>query len=241
MKKLLCVLCPLLCLILLTACSGEDAQGTWTSVEGYQFSWEDVLGTETDTQPFDASILNDPEHDYNFKGWLDESTALFSRSNAGSFSCYEMVAVTLDGQVTVLEADVHPHTMITAQNGLVAFGSYYETILDDVITFARWNGDESLTILYEFRDGISFHTTHFFSPDGTKAVIGWTPEVPSTQWQVRIVDLKTGDYQDLTPPGLESEEPLLLLAHWQDDRTLFVSATDMLPNGYTAAWEYTLP
>ena len=63
MKKLLCILCPLFCLILLTACSGEDTLGTWTPVEDYQFSWEDVLGTETDIPPFDASILNDPEHD----------------------------------------------------------------------------------------------------------------------------------------------------------------------------------
>ena len=194
MKKLLCILCPLLCLLLLTAC-GQDAQGTWTPVEEYQFSWEEILNTETDA-PFDTNVINDPAHDYTHRGWLDENTALCTRSNAGSFSCYEMVAVTLDGQVTVLEADVHPQTMITAQNGLVVFGSYYETILDDVITFARWNGDETLTILYEFRDGISFHTTHFISPDGTKAVIGWTPEVPSTQWQVRIVDSNANDVQD---------------------------------------------
>ena len=45
MKKLLCILCPLFCLILLTACGGEDAQGTWAPVEDYQFSWEDVLTT----------------------------------------------------------------------------------------------------------------------------------------------------------------------------------------------------
>lgn len=241
MKKHLILLSSLLCLILLTACSGEDAQGTWTSVEDYQFSWEDVLNTETDTQPFDTSILNDPEHDYNFKGWLDENTALCTRSNVGSFSCYEMVAVTPEGQVTVLDADVHPLTMITAQNGVVVFGSYYETILDDVITFARWNGDETLTVIYEFQDGISFHTTHFISPDGTKAAIGWIPEVPGTDWQVRIIDLNTGDYQDVTPPGLESENPILLLVHWKDNSTLFVSACDMLPDGYSAAWEYTLP
>ena len=241
MKKLLCILCPLLCLILLTACGGEDALGTWTSVEDYQFSWEYVLATEPDFHPFDTSVIHDPDHNYTHRGWLDENTALCTRSNAGSFSCYEMVAVTLDGQVTVLMADVHPQTMITAQNGLIAFGSYYETILDDVITFARWNGDETLTILYEFRDGISFHTTHFFSPDGTKAVIGWTPEVPSTQWQVRIVDLETGNFQDATPPGLESEEPVMPLARWKDDNTLFVIATDLLPDGYSAAWEYTLP
>lgn len=241
MKKHLILLSSLLCLILLTACSGEEAQGTWSSVEDYQFSWEDVLNAETDTQPFDTSILNDPEHDYNFKGWLDENTALCTRSNAGSFSCYEMVAVAPEGQVTVLDADVHPLTMITAQNGVVVFGSYYETILDDVITFARWNGDETLTVIYEFQDGISFHTTHFISPDGTKAAIGWIPEVPGTDWQVRIIDLNTGDYQDVTPPGLESENPILLLVHWKDNSTLFVSACDMLPDGFAAAWEYTLP
>jgi hypothetical protein len=240
MKKACLFLATLLCLSLLAAC-GQEETGTWTPVEDYQFSWEYVLATEPDLHPFDTSVIHDPDHNYTHRGWLDENTALCTRSNAGSFSCYEMVAVTLDGQVTVLEADVHPQTMITAQNGLIAFGSYYETILDDVITFARWNGDETLTILYEFRDGISFHTTHFFSPDGTKAAIGWTPEAPSTQWQVRIVDLETGNFQDVTPPGLESEEPLLLLVRWQDDSTLFVTATDMLPDGYTAAWEYALP
>lgn len=240
MKKCLFVLCSLLCLSLLTAC-GQEETGTWTPVEEYQFSWEGILATEPSIQPFDTSVINDPDHDYTHKGWLDENTALFTRSNAGSFSCYEMVAVTLEGQITVLEADVHPHAMITAQDGVVVFGSYYETILDDVITFARWNGDETLTLLYEFQEGISFHTTHFISPDGTRAVIGWTPEVPSTHWQVRIVDLETGDYQDVTPPGLESQDPIVLFCRWQDDNTLFITATDMLPDGYCAAWEYTLP
>ena len=43
MKKLLCILCPLLCLILLTACGGEDTLGSWTSVEGYQFSAQPII------------------------------------------------------------------------------------------------------------------------------------------------------------------------------------------------------
>ena len=238
MRKYLILLSSLLCLLLLSAC-GQEETGTWYPRAGYVFSWEEVLNA--DMSPFDTSVIHDPDHDYTHRGWLDENTALFTRSNAGSFSCYEMAAVTLEGQVTVLEADVHPHAMITAQDGVVIFGSYYETILDDVVTFARWNGDETLTVIHTFEEGIALSFQQFFSPDGTKAVMSWTPEVPSSHWKVRIIDLKTGDYQDVTPPGLESEEPILLISRWQDDRTLHIGATDMLPDGYCAGWEYALP
>lgn len=245
MKKALLFLTSLLCLSLLSACGGEKDTGTWTPVEDFQFTLEAAAGVDADTElfdpgDFDPAVINDPAHDYNPKGWLDENTVLCTRSNAGSFSCYEMVAVTLDGQVTVLDVDIHPQTMITAQDGVVVFGSYYETILDDVVTFARWNGDETLTIIYQFEEGTALNFQQFFSPDGTKAVMSWTPEVPASHWKVRIIDLKTGDYQDLTPPEMDAEEPILLFSRWKDDSTLFITATDMLPDGYAAAWEYTL-
>lgn len=245
MKKYVILLTSLLCLTLLTACGGEE-EGTWTSVENYEFSLEAAAGVGPDTElfdpgDFDPAVINDPAHDYTHRGWLDETTALCTRSNAGSFSCYEMVAVTLDGQVTVLEADIHPHTMISAQDGVVVFGSYYENILDDAVIFARWNGDETLSVIHTFQEGIALGFQQFFSPDGTKAVMSWTPEVPNTDWKVRIIDLENGDYQDVTPPEFESQEPIILFSRWTGDSTLLITASDMLPDGYCTGWEYALP
>ncbi|MBR2491160.1 MAG: hypothetical protein IKB65_06730 [Ruminiclostridium sp.] len=245
MKRQWKILPTLLCLLLLSACGGEET-GTWTPVEDFTFSLEAAAGVGPDTElfdpgDFDPAVINDPDHTYNPKGWLDETTVLCTRYDSDSYTNNEMVAVTLDGQVSLLDVDIDTYTMVTPQNGVVVFGSYYENILDDVVTFARWNGDETLTPIHTFDEGIALGFQQFFSPDGTKAVMSWIPEDPGTDWNVRIIDLETGDYQDVTPPEIESEEPILLFSRWTGDSTLLITASDMLPDGYCAAWEYTLP
>lgn len=245
MKKQRILFPSLLCLLTLSACGGDNT-GTWTPVEDFTFSLEAAAGVGPDTElfdpgDFDPAVINDPDHTYNPKGWLDENTVLCTRYDNDSYTNNEMVAVTLDGQVSLLDVDIDTYTMVTAQNGVVVFGSYYENILDDVVTFARWNGDETLTLIHTFDEGIALGFQQFFSPDGTKAVMSWIPEDPGTDWKVRIIDLETGDYQDVTPPEIESEEPILLFSRWTGNSTLLITASDMLPDGYCAAWEYTLP
>ena len=150
--------------------------------------------------------------------------------------------MTLEGAVTELDMEIDPYTMVTAQDGVVIYGKLYETVLPDGVTFARWEGTEDLTPIHHFEDGVALSFQQFFSPDGSKAVMSWIPEVPGTDWKVRVIDLKTGDHQDLTPPEIESEEPIALFTRWLDDRTILVTAASDLTNGSdAAAWEYSLP
>lgn len=246
MKKRLCFLTAILALLVLSACGGESA-GTWTPVEDVQFTLESAAGIDGDTEPFapdgfDPARINDPDHDYNPKGWLDENTVLCTRSDKDDLTDTELVAVTLEGAVTELDADVDAYTMVTAQNGVVIYGKYHETVLPNGVTFAQWEGTEDLTTIHQFEDGVAFTFQQFFCPDGSKAVMTWIPEVPGADWKVRIIDLETGDYQDLTPPEIEHEEPIVLFARWLDDRTILVTAASDLANGNdAAAWEYALP
>lgn len=244
MKKQWKILPTLLCLLLLSACCEEET-GTWTPVGDFTFSLEAAAGVGPDTElfdpgDFDPAVINDPDHTYYPQGWLDENTVLCTRYASDSYTNKEMVAVTLDGQVSLLDVDIDAYTMVTAQNGVVVYAGYYETILNEGVTFARWDGDESLAPIHQFEEGTAISFQQFFSPDGTKAVMSWIPEVPDTDWKVRIIDLETGDYQDVTPPEIESDEPIILFSHWIDDSTLLITASDMLPDGYCTAWEYTL-
>lgn len=244
MKKQLCFLTASLFLLLLSACGGEPAE-TWTPVEDFQFTLEEaagVDGTAFTPDGFDPARINDPEHDYHPKGWLDENTVLCSRSDKDDFTDTELVAVTLEGSVSELDVDIDAYTMVTAQDGVVIYGKLYETVLPDGVTFARWEGTEDLTPIHHFEDGVALSFQQFFSPDGSKAVMSWIPEVPGTDWKVRVIDLKTGEHQDLTPPEIESEEPIALFTRWLDDRTILVTAASDLTNGSdAAAWKYSLP
>lgn len=245
MKKQLCFLTTSLFLLLLSACGGEPA-GTWTPVEDFQFTLEEaagVDGTAFTPDGFDPARINDPDHNYNPKGWLDENTVLCTRSAEDIFDdTTELVAVTLEGAVTELDVEIDPYTMVTAQDGVVIYGKCYETALPDGVTFARWNGTEDLTPIYQFEDGAAITFQQFFSPDGTKAVMSWISEIPGNDWKVRIIDLNTGAFQDLTPPELEGGAPEFLFSRWLDDGTILVTAASDLANGGdAAAWEYSLP
>ena len=128
MKKQLCFLTASLFLLLLSACGGEPA-GTWTPVEDFQFTLEEaagVDGTEFTPDGFDPARINDPDHNYTPKGWLDENTVLCTRSAEDIFDdTTELVAVTLEGAVTELDMEIDPYTMVTAQDGVVIYGKLY--------------------------------------------------------------------------------------------------------------------
>ncbi len=262
MKKRLCFLTALLALLVLSACGGETAgptktnepaegaaadktDGTWTSVDVTAFSVAEAAGVdETPFTPdgFDPAKIDDPAHSYTPCGWLDENTVLCSRVDAEAPDTLELAAVTLDGAVTALDVVLDSTSLVAARDGVVLYAKTHDTALPDGITLARWDGTETLTPIYAFSDGSALTFQQFFSPDGSKALLSWCRDDADGAWKVRVIDLKTGDFLDLTPPETEGDAPAALLSRWLDDQTILVTAPSDLADGSDAvAWEYTLP
>lgn len=247
MKKI-GMLLSLLCLLFLTACGEATlADGTWTEMENQAFDFYQATGVSESEEPFDTDLFRfdlngDPDYSYHPKGWLDENTVLCTRREKASLDGpTELAAVTLDGTVTKLDADIDAYTMVAVQDGVVAYGGLYETVLPDGVTFARWDGDETLEPVYQFQDGDALSFQQFFSPDGTKAVLPWCPQVPSADWTVRLIDLSIGQAQDLTLPAWSEQDAIhVLYARWLDDSTLQITAVTP-EEEETVTWQYALP
>lgn len=72
--------------------------------------------------------------------------------------------------------------------------------------------------------------------------MSWIPEVPGVDWNIRLIDLEAGTYQDLQPPEIQSDSPVMLLSRWLDDETVLVTAaTGFSQEEFIAAWEVTVP
>ncbi len=239
-----------LALLLLSACNEQITDVTWTEVDVPSFDWYQATGitegsdfTDIDISKLRFDINADPDYTYYPKAWLDENTLLCMKTKRDLVNPDSLVAITLDGEETVLESDLEESVIAQAQGNSVEYAPCYSMVLQDGITFATWDQEnKTLNPVYHFQDGYVMASQQFFSPDGTKAAFTWAPELPSAAWRVRVVDMATGDVQDLVPPEWETNaENTALFSYWIDNHTLSVTESDDLTAEATCiSWTCTL-
>lgn len=187
-------------------------------------------------------IPTDKAFSYNLIGWLAPDVLLCSKSQG----LEDGVLVTLDlaGNETILDAPAIDSmtTWVDNREDLILTTRRTETVIDGGLQVDRYTGQAKLTPVYQCQDGvINGLQTEFFSPDRTKLAMAWAEEVPSVQWNVRVVDLETAGVLDMTPPAWETEASILFV-RWEDNGTLLVTALeDLAPESQMAAWHCTLP
>lgn len=132
-------------------------------------------------------------------------------------------------------------TRTEVKNDLLLWGEIVDSNLNG-FKVARYEGAETLTPVYEFKDGVTVGWQPFFSPDGTKLAFPWQTDPASTDWKLRVVDLETGKDGDLDLPEWDGGRDLLL-ASWQDDSTLQVTltSTKIDSENVPGTWTYALP
>ena len=231
-------------LLLLSACNEQITDVTWTEVDVPTFDWYQAVGiteeqatgitgeTDIDLSKLRFDINADPEYQYSQLAWLDENT-LFCVKTKRDYLQSEgtaLAAFTLDGEETILELSPSKSLVTQVRGNAVAYMPCYEMVFQDGITFAAWNQErKTLDPVYHFQDGYVLSSQQFFSPDGTRAAFTWTPELPAPAWRVRVVDMATGDVQDLVPPEWDAEaENVILFSYWIDNNTLSVTESDGL-------------
>ena len=122
-------------------------------------------------------------------------------------------------------------TRTEVKNDLLLYGESYETVMPEGFSVARY-ADGELTPVYTFGDGATVTWQAFFSPDGTQIAFPWTPwegeqGIQAEDWQVRVVDLGTGEETDLTLPAWEGHSQEMVCVQWIDDHALRVTAYDL--------------
>ena len=240
-----------LALLLLSACNEQITDVTWTEVDVPSFDWYQATGitegsdfTDIDISKLRFDINADPDYTYYPKAWLDENTLLCMKTKRDLVNPDSLVAITLDGEETVLESDLEESVIAQAQGNSVEYAPCYSMVLQDGITFATWDQEnKTLNPVYHFQDGYVMASQQFFSPDGTRAAFAWTPpNLPSPTWRIRMVDMATGDVRDLVPPEWETDaENTVLFSYWIDNNTLSVTESDGLTAEATCiSWTCTL-
>lgn len=122
-------------------------------------------------------------------------------------------------------------TRTEVKNDLLLYGESYETVMPEGFSVARY-ADGGLTPVYTFGDGATVTWQAFFSPDGTQIAFPWAPwegeqGIQAGDWQVRVVDLGTGEETDLTLPAWEGHSQEMVCVQWIDDHALRVTAYDL--------------
>ena len=122
-------------------------------------------------------------------------------------------------------------TWTEVKNDLLLYGESYETVMPEGFSVARY-ADGELTPVYTFGDGATVTWQAFFSPDGTQIAFPWAPwegeqGIQAGDWQVRVVDLGTGEETDLTLPAWEGHSQEMVCVQWIDDHALQVTAYDL--------------
>ena len=234
MKKLsfICLICALL----LCGCGRSVV---WAEVGTSIFDLEKAAEENLVVPVFDDSVFRvPPDPSVTPLTWLDAETVL-CRRNSGEGKA-ALLAVTLDGEETLLLEDADPTLQAVSANGSVACAGSRDGRLEGSVFFYRWNaGEGTLDPVYEFDEVGVPGFARCFNPSGTRAAVSWNKAVPSKDWTVWIVDLKKGRTVDLIPPVWDTESPyIVFFINWLDDRTLQVIARES--NGYNtrfAAWE----
>lgn len=122
-------------------------------------------------------------------------------------------------------------TRTEVKNDLLLYGESYETVMPEGFSVARY-ADGELTPVYTFGDGATVTWQAFFSPDGTQIAFPWAPwegeqGIQAEDWQVRVVDLGTGEETDLPLPAWEGHSQEMVCVQWLDDHALQVTAYDL--------------
>ena len=122
-------------------------------------------------------------------------------------------------------------TRTEVKNDLLLYGESYETVMPEGFSVARY-ADGGLTPVYTFGDGATVTWQAFFSPDGTQIAFPWAPwegeqGIQAGDWQVRVVDLGTGEETDLTLPAWEGHSQEMVCVQWIGDHALQVTAYDL--------------
>ena len=213
-------------LLLLSACGEQTAGVTWTEVDVPSFDWYHAAGIAegSDTADVDISKLRfdinaDPDYTYYPMAWLDENTVLCMKTKRDLFDPDSLVAITLDGEETVLENNLEESMLAQVQSNSVEYAPCHSMVLQDGITFTTWDQEnKTLNPVYHFQDGY------------VMAAFAWTPpNLPAPNWRIRIVDMATGDIRDLDPPQWEADaESKILFSCWIDNNTLSVTESDGL-------------
>lgn len=239
------LLVPLLALALLSACADSSTGGGWEETDQTSFDLVQAADVQEESKADLSALRFDLDKDsYGQAAWLDENNLLcVKREWPTQKTDGSLVALTLDGEETVLDSAIDSFVVTQVQNGSVAYAPYNEMVLEDGITFSVWDGESrTLTPVYQFEDGCAWGFQQFFSPDGSRAAFPWKPDTtPEGSWQIRVVDMETGETQDLTPPQWDTDaEATILVSHWLDDGTLSVTETEDIADGSDCiAWTYT--
>ena len=243
MNRMLFII-PVLALSLLCACGDADTGGTWEETDQTTFDLVQAAAIPEESETDLSALRFDLDKDsYGQAAWLDENNLLCVKTERDTLTVDSLVALTLDGEETVLDDSLESFVITQVQGGSVAYAHNYETALMDGITFSVWDGESrTLTPVYQFEDGCALAFQQFFSPDGSKAAFPWKPDTtPEGDWLIRVVDMETGETQDLTPPQWDTDaEATILVSRWLDDGTLSVTETEDLADGSNCiAWTYT--
>lgn len=133
-------------------------------------------------------------------------------------------------------------TRVEVKDDLLLYGPFDGSTMKgfDVV---RYEGEGKVTQLYSFGDGMTVTWQPFFNADGSRIVFPWKTDFEAETWNLRVVDLATGKAEDLTLPEWEGQMDFLL-ATWQEDGTLLVTATSAQfddGDNKPATWVYTFP
>jgi len=226
----------LLCLLLLAGC-GQSV--IWAEVGTSVFDLEKAAEENLEVPVFDSSVFRFDLDETVLRPltWLDEESVLCLRTNGTGRT--DMVAVTLDGEETLLQEGVDPAILAVSAGTSVAYAAVGET-LEQGVSFAKWNSkDQTLDPVYDFTENGAPGFARCFNPSGTKAALAWNKVVPSKDWTVRVVDMKKGKTRDLIPPVWDTQSAyIVLFIHWLNDETLQVIAREGSgARARFAAWE----
>ena len=111
-------------------------------------------------------------------------------------------------------------TRTEVKNDLLLYGESYETVMPEGFSVARY-ADGGLTPVYTFGTGPPSPGRHSSAPTARRSPslgpLGGGTGIQAEDWQVRVVDLGTGEETDLTLPTWEGHSQEMVCVQWIDD------------------------
>ena len=139
------------------------------------------------------------------------------------------------------------NTRIEVCGNYLLYGAYEGSALNG-FTVVRYDGEGTVTPVYQFTDGVTVTWQSFFHPagegdafPGVRLAFPWMAAPAAETWSLRVVDLDSGKAEDLTlPEGAGSRD--LLLCLWNRDLTITAVDTNYDDGANKPlTWTYAFP